>query len=236
MGKGPPAILIHGLLVGNLATWYFSVAPKLSKSHRLMLYDLRGHGHSERVAHGYDLATMTQDLDGLANAFSREPLTLIGHSYGALIALKFALDKPERVARLVLIEAPLPPSELQEMQAFMNATEEDMLAALPTELQGLLKSGGRRARRFADSLRFLTLESSLLSDLRNTADLTDDELAQLRCPSLCIYGRQSSCVSVGRRLSRVLPNNRLKELDGGHFLPTEAAHEVTQLILDFVRG
>lgn len=236
MGEGAPVVFIHGLFVGNLATWYFSAAPKLSQSHHVLLYDLRGHGKSPRTQSGYDLDTMTRDLESLVESFSTEPLTLVGHSYGALIALNYALSHPERVNALVLVEAPLPPSELQEMSAFLAASTDDMVAALPPELQGMLQSGGRRARRFLEGLHFLTAESTLLEDLRNTPDVNDEQLARLQCPVLCLYGEQSSCKEVGERLARVLPDARLELLPGGHFLPLEAADEVSTRIVEFVRG
>ena len=109
--SGPTSVvMLHGLLIGSLASWYFTAAPALAKRHRVMLYDLRGHGRSERVASGYDLVTQTGDLQELADRFDDRPIDLVGHSYGGLIALRFALDHPGRVRRLVLVEAPLPPS------------------------------------------------------------------------------------------------------------------------------
>ena len=63
----PPqrVVLLHGLLVGNLASWYLSVAPKLSERAEVLMYDLRGHGKSARSAEGFDLPTLASDLNAL---------------------------------------------------------------------------------------------------------------------------------------------------------------------------
>jgi pimeloyl-ACP methyl ester carboxylesterase len=236
MGEGPPVILLHGLLLGNLATWYFGAASRLRHSHHVLLYDLRGHGRSERVREGYDLDTMVHDLDALAASFSDQPLTLVGHSYGALIALKYALDHPARVARLVLVEAPLPPSQLTELEAFLSSSPEEMVSALPESFQASLEGGGRRAQRFVEGLRFLATETAVLDNLRSTVDIADDALATIQCPTLCLYGSQSSCREVGDRLSRAMPHARLIEIDGGHFLPIEAPAAVTRHIEEFLGG
>ena len=62
LGSGPPLVMLHGLLVGSLATWYFTAAPALAARGHVVLYDLRGHGLSERAPSGYDVATQIEAL------------------------------------------------------------------------------------------------------------------------------------------------------------------------------
>ena len=62
-GHGSPVVMCHGLLFGSMAAWYFSAALPLSGSHQVVLYDMRGHGKSDRAASGYDLATQVSDLE-----------------------------------------------------------------------------------------------------------------------------------------------------------------------------
>ena len=57
-----PVVMIHGLLVGNLAGWYFGAARELAPSHEVILYDLRGHGLSQASDEGYTIETMVADL------------------------------------------------------------------------------------------------------------------------------------------------------------------------------
>jgi pimeloyl-ACP methyl ester carboxylesterase len=227
--------MLHGLLVGSMATWYFTAAPLLAETHRVLLYDLRGHGLSERAKQGYDVETMRLDLGAVADAFSAEPVTLVGHSYGAVVALRYSIARPDRVAKLVLVEAPLPPSRLEELDSFLGKPVDAMAEALPAVLRDALGRKGRQARRFVDSLRFLVTESSLLDDLRGARDLEDDAIAAVSCPVLCVYGTHSSCLPVGRRIARLAPRAELVEVEGGHFLPIEAPASVGAAIARFIQ-
>src|SRR5438874_1934808 len=212
VGAGPPVVMLHGLLIGSLASWYFTAAPSLARSHRVRVYDLRGHGRSERARTGYDVHTMAGDLDALI-ADLDGAVDLVGHSWGALVALRFALDNPARVRRLVIVEAPLPPSRAMEIADFSGlggvADRARLLDALPATLRDAVARGRRQAERLLDSLAFLVFESSLLSDLRAEPDLADAELARLAVPTLCLYGDSSACLPAGERLARVVPGAQL---------------------------
>ena len=242
MGDGPPLVLLHGLLLGSMASWYFSAAPELAKHHRVILYDLRGHGRTARCPGGFDLATQCDDLAALLAALSIDPgeisspLSLCGHSFGALIALRFALAHPERVTRLALVEAPLPPSRFDELMLFLSRTPYEMLAALPVEARSLFAKPGRQADRLVASLSYLAGATTLLRDLAAERDIPDAELATLRSETLCVYGTQSSCAPVGERLARVLPRASLVRVPGGHFLPSENARGLTAVLAEFFRG
>jgi pimeloyl-ACP methyl ester carboxylesterase len=236
LGEGPPVVMLHGLLVGNMTTWYWTAAPEIARDHRVVLFDLRGHGLSGRSRTGYDVPRMTRDLESLVDERTREPVVLIGHSFGALIALSFALRRPDRVRKIAVVEAPLPPSKIPELQSFLRAKPDQMLESLPRALRTAIGQGGRRAARFVDTLRFLAQESTLLDDLRAADDIPDDALAALRCPLLAVYGTESSCRPVGARLARVVPGAKLVELSGGHFLPLEAPHALSELLVEFLHA
>lgn len=236
LGVGRPLVMLHGLFVGSLATWYYTAARALARSHRVLLYDLRGHGLSQRVSGGYDLATMTADLACLLKDLDQGPVSLVGHSYGGLVALRFALDRPERVSRLALVDVPLPPSRLEELSAFMAQTPERMLEALPQPLRRSLLDGGRRAKRLRGSLEFLARETSLVTDLRAEEDLSDETLSRLDREVLCVYGERSSCRPVGERLAHVLPRATLAVLPGGHYLPVETPGPLSSKLVEFLDG
>jgi pimeloyl-ACP methyl ester carboxylesterase len=230
LGEGPPVVMLHGLLIGSLASWYFTAAPALSAARRCRLYDLRGHGRSEGVTSGYDVATMTRDLAALT-ADLAEPFDLVGHSFGAVVALRFALAHPERVRRLVVVEAPLPPASVGELTQFLALPPERMTEALPESLRAAVAGGRRQAERLVKSLSFLVLETSLLADLRAEPDIPDAELARLAVPTLLLYGDRSACLPTGRRLAAAAPRRtHLVVLPGGHYLHLDAPVELTRAI------
>jgi pimeloyl-ACP methyl ester carboxylesterase len=233
LGDGPPLVMLHGLLVGSLAAWYFTAAPALARSRRVLLFDLRGHGRSERAREGYGASSMARDLEALADGFDPRPLDLVGHSYGALVALRFALDHPARVRSLVLVEAPLPPSSFGDLT---SRTPEELLASLPSPLAEGARRGGRAASRLVGSLSFLLQETTLLADLAAEPDVPDAHLARLACPVTCVYGARSACLATGERLARVVPGARLVVLDGGHFLHVDAPAALTAALVAHVEA
>src|SRR5690349_21410475 len=103
LGHGEDVVLIYGFL-GNLAVWHLQIAPQLRNYYRLTHYELRRHGYSQVTPSGYTPAEMQVDLEGLLDALGIQKATLVGHSFGADIALYFALKHPERVNKLVALE------------------------------------------------------------------------------------------------------------------------------------
>lgn len=258
MGAGPPVALVHGMFLGNLASWYFSVAPVLARDRRVLMYDQRAHGKSQRVTTGFDLGTLTADLHALASRFDDGPLDVVGHSYGGLIALRHALDHRERTRRLVVVEAPVPPQQIEENRAVLSIHPDDMLKFMdPQKLRGAIADAGhdpdelmdrllppgmkdgvlsskRRLRSFFRSLHFLLTETSLGDDVKAEPDFSDAELASIRCPVLCIYGETSSCRPSGDRLVEALPDARLEVMRCGHYLLGERPFELAGIIRDFL--
>lgn len=100
--RGLPVVCIHGLTANH--TCWASVADLLSPAHRLIAYDLRGRGESDKPEKGYSLTLHGEDLLGLLDHFGLKKAVLVGHSLGAHIAVRFAATHPERVARLVLVD------------------------------------------------------------------------------------------------------------------------------------
>jgi pimeloyl-ACP methyl ester carboxylesterase len=101
---GEPALLaLHGL--ASNARWWDLVADRLVPAHRVIAVDLPGHGQSDRPDGGYDFDTVSRDLEGLLAALRHpEPLVVVGHSWGATVALSFAAAHPELALGVVCID------------------------------------------------------------------------------------------------------------------------------------
>ena len=223
----PPVVMLHGLLVGNLATWYLTCAPGLARTRRVVTWDLRGHGLSDRPPTGYDLPTMAGDLSAVLDAVSPDgPADLVGHSYGALVALHLALAAPDRVRRLALVEAPLSRGDVAALTGWATVPADQLAAALPAALQADLDRGGRRARRLLQGLAALVGETSVLADVAAFPGVSDQALRRLSCPLLALYGTRSACRPEAARLRRLLPDATVLEIEGGHYLPLESTAAV----------
>ena len=102
-GNGPDLLLVHGFP----HTWriWQKVIPALATSHRVIAPDLRGLGGSERSASGYDAATVSDDLRQLLESLDAGPAAVIALDAGVPAAFLLAMQRPDRVARLVLMES-----------------------------------------------------------------------------------------------------------------------------------
>jgi pimeloyl-ACP methyl ester carboxylesterase len=104
-GPGPTVVAIHGL-TANHTCWY-PLAEALDGACRLIAYDLRGRGDSEKPKSGYGLADHAADLLGLLDHFGLERPVILGHSLGAGLGVWFAAHHGERVDRLILVDGGL---------------------------------------------------------------------------------------------------------------------------------
>ena len=102
-GEGDPLVLIHGL-GANMAFWYMGIARVLAARFKVITYDLRGHGRSSMPPNGYNLPGMAGDLNRLLNHLHIDKAHVVGHSFGARVAMHFSLRAPDRVASLVVAD------------------------------------------------------------------------------------------------------------------------------------
>jgi pimeloyl-ACP methyl ester carboxylesterase len=103
---GRPILLLHGWP----QHWYMwrRVIASLGDEHRLIAPDLRGSGWSEAPGHGYDGETFAADQVALLDRLGIERAFLIGHDWGGWTAILLGLTHPERVERMLVLDAPHP--------------------------------------------------------------------------------------------------------------------------------
>lgn len=238
--SGPLVFMLHGLVAGSIATWYFHFAPELSRKYRVVLYDLRGHGKSEKATQGYDLATMAADLRDLIDHYTKlfpdadNQIHLVGHSYGALVTLYYTAHYKKLGAiapnSLFLVDAPLPADQFVA-PGMMSINDEASVSELAGKImQDLGLDGGRRRRNFESNLRFLYLDSSMKADLSSSGDIGNEHLAAISIPVSLCYGQSSDCVAVADRLDVVLSRSIKHVLPCGHYITQEAPARLLELI------
>jgi pimeloyl-ACP methyl ester carboxylesterase len=105
-GAGPSVVLLHGL-ASNARIWDGVAARLHATGLRVVALDLRGHGESEQPDGGYDFATVCRDLDAALPALGVGQAVLVGHSWGANVALQYAAERAGRVAGLALVDGGL---------------------------------------------------------------------------------------------------------------------------------
>lgn len=101
-GQGDWLVLLHGL--ASQAHIWDLLAPHLIDSFRVVAIDQRGHGLSDKPDSSYDFATITADLHAILKALKINRAVLAGHSWGGNVAVQYAVDHPERVSGLILID------------------------------------------------------------------------------------------------------------------------------------
>ena len=257
LGSGPDVAFIHGI-GGNLATWHFSIVPALWDRYRCLTYDLRGHGYSDATETGYTCTQQAEDLVQLMDALEIEQADLVGHSFGADVALYVAYLYPERVRRLILIEALVPaliPSPVKALRAHQDWTARILeKAGIPIPkarrydkgfmLREALKYPNKwgpmkdkpvswRTERLAD----LFEQTNIVEELVVVGELTKKRIASIKAPVHLIYDADSSLwLRSHRELRKLLPNQTSTLLatgtdDFSHLLPLVMPEVVVEEIL-----
>jgi len=241
-GEGDPLVLIHGL-TGNLAVWHLHIAPALRDDFDVVTYDLRGHGYSDMPPSGYSADDMAGDLRHLLDALDIERAVLVGHSFGADVALYLAHAHPERVEQVIAIEGALPAMvhernrddwegwghwvEMLERSGFEVPPERrsDVRFLLRSSLELPKKWGPLNGlpRNAAKYLRLLD-ETTLVDDYERVGTLTLDRLPHIDVPVVLMWTAGSTFQHTHDHLLATLPKVRsilLPETEWGHFGPLE---------------
>jgi len=103
-GNGTPVVFIHGF-GASIYGWRYQLPPTVTAGYRVVAFDNRGFGFSDKPAHGYTNAAYAHLVVSLLDSLGIASAVLVGHSMGGAIAAEVALTYPDRVRGLVLIDA-----------------------------------------------------------------------------------------------------------------------------------
>ncbi len=228
-----PVVFIHGLGMDNLSSFYYTLAnPVAHAGAKVILYDLRGHGLSERPRTGYRVNDSVADLAALLTTLGvHGPVHLVGNSYGGTVALRFALTHPERVASVVLIEAHVPiPGWAEQMVATITSIGSDLTEG---EL-GRWMAQSRKHANLAALGKDLINHTTFVADLLATEPVRKPELQALNLPVCAVYGEKSDVIHHAHALDGLLPRYTLTRLpDVDHSVLTKATRGLRTIVLEW---
>lgn len=128
VGEGPDLVFVHGLAASR-AFWFAQYVLPLQDRFRITCFDLRGHGYSERTASGYSATAMAEDLAGVLDALDVQRCDLVGHSYGGGVALEFAVQQPQRLRSLTVLD-----TKVNALQPTQRLADMPQLSAFEIEV------------------------------------------------------------------------------------------------------
>lgn len=105
-GSGPAVVLLHGYT--QTGDMWSPLASELARDHTVVVPDLRGLGLSSRPQGGYDKKTQAGDIVRVLDALGIRAADVVGHDIGTMVSYALAAQHPDRVTRLVVMDAPLP--------------------------------------------------------------------------------------------------------------------------------
>jgi pimeloyl-ACP methyl ester carboxylesterase len=225
-------VLIHGMTSDSMASWFLTLAHPLAASGmRVLLYDLRGHGRSERPAKGYRLDDFVDDLAALlAHWGVDEPVHLFGNSFGGTVAFTYAARHPSSVAGIVAIESAPPIAAWFARLARRLASAAETLA----DAEAVANSRPMMARRVRDT-SVLLAETSIGEELPNSLLPEPSAIAAIDCPVLCLYGAESAVKELAPETERLLPRSRHVVIAGQrHTLLIKAPDQVRGEVLPWL--
>jgi 3-oxoadipate enol-lactonase len=239
--RGPVVVLLHEL-GGTLHSWD-AVAPRLAERHRVLRYDQRGSGLSEKVRQEFTNDMLVEDFEALANACGVAPLYhFVTVAAAATQALRFLEKHPDRVGSLVLCNPapgvdPSRAAALDERAAF--AMREGMRASLPTTLDiSYPKILGSPAEYAAYRGRYLGNDPVGFGFGFRALARTNmlHMLPQIRCPAMVVAGRHDTVRphAGSAELAKKIPGARFELIEAGHFMPSQGPEPLLALLDDFL--
>jgi pimeloyl-ACP methyl ester carboxylesterase len=240
VGSGPVVVLLHGL--GSRKEDWVSVVAPLSQNYRLLVPDQIGFGHSDKPLLDYSIQTYVDFLNEFLRDLKVEKASLVGESLGGWICGLYAAEISGGahlvpVEKLILVDSaglkqdkPIPdlnPSSLAAMRALMQAVFFDTSWLDDNTLRKIFAD--KLATHDAYTVR------SFLNNPAIGAERLDDKLANIKVPTLVLWGKQDSLlpIAAGERYAAGIAGARLVSFDKCGHVP---AVEQTEAFLSTVSG
>lgn len=215
-GEGESLLLLHGN--GEDGTYFANQLSLFSDRYRVIVVDTRGHGKSPRGTAPFTMEQFALDLKKLMDKLQIQEAIILGFSDGANIAMKFALNYPDRVKALILNGGNL------------NTKGVKASIQIPIEI------GYRLARLFAGKSQEAKRHMEILGLMVNEPNIDPTALHSLQMPTLVIAGTRDMIKENHTKLiARNIPNARLSIIKGDHFIAQKKPQEFNQEVEAFLQ-
>jgi len=239
--KGPVVLLLHEM-GGTLHSWD-KVAPGLTDNFRVLCYDQRGAGLTEKVRPQFDNDTAVEDLEGLLTELKLEPpYHIVAVAAASTQALAFRERHPNDVVSLVLCNPALgvDPSragalndraDLAEREGMRGVLAITLEKSYPPELTDRETYESYRGRFLANDPVGFAHANRMLART-NVVSM----LPAINVPTMVVGGRQDTVrpLAGSQEIASKIPNARFEAIDAGHFMPTTGPAALLALLKDFL--
>lgn len=242
-GEGPALVFIHGL--GGTSNVWNAQRSVLSKSYRVLTYDLTGSGRSDHIGLEFSIEQWADELSTLLDEANIERASVVGHSMASLIAQRFALKYPERTTALILAGslAELAPPGKKAIAERAEAVEAKGMGAIADAL--LVGSLSARTREGNPVVAGLLREAFFSNNPHCyaghcralVAGSVKGEQSSIQCPTLVLVGDQDPVtpLAVARQVASEVPHSELRIIPGtAHMTMLECPDAFNTALLEFL--
>jgi 3-oxoadipate enol-lactonase len=240
---GMPVVLAHGILMDG--EMFAPQLPLHNTDCRIITWDARGHGETENTDDPFTYWDLADDLTGLLDHLGIRKAVIGGMSQGGFIALRFALQHPERVSALILLDTQAgseDPDKVATYRAMLEVWEADGLNDQLAETIAAIILGNDWSGRQAWITKWRQKPRSLLRQAFEALAERDDihdRLGEIKAPTLVIHGTADAAIDIeeAERLCSELANcQKMVAIEGGgHASNLTHPKQVNKAVQQFLR-
>ncbi len=245
MGEGPPVIILHGLF--GMGDNWLTIGRRIAERHTVYLLDQRNHGHSPHSA-DFTYEVLSNDLAEFIKDHALAEVILIGHSMGGKTAMLFALQKPQKLSKLVVVDIAPKAYNQPYFKLFVNALSAIPLQRLTSrqEVEAQLKKviSQRAIRRFLlknlarnrDNRFYWKINLSAIAANLHEIMKPVDGAQPFAGPALFVRGETSDYILDEDipEIKRLFPNSRLVTIaQASHWLHAETPDNFCRHLKEF---